>query len=113
MLRKKAKNDTTLCENFCTYYKPGRNEELECQGFVVVHQLIGKGRKLSQAKPGAASAPDERTREGLRGRVCSACSFREADCDFILSGGTAVPCGGFALLAHLLGIGDLKLEEIE
>jgi len=113
MPRKKAKSDTTLCENFCVYYKPGRNEELECQGFIVVHRLISKGRALSQKRPGTASAPDARTREGLKSRVCSACSFREADCDFMLSNGTAAPCGGFALLSHLLGSGDLKLEEIE
>jgi hypothetical protein len=113
MHRKKAKNDTRLCENFCKYYKPGRNEELECQGFVVVHRLISKGRKLSQERPGTVSAPDARTLAGLKGRVCSACSFREADCDFVLSGGTEAPCGGFALLSHLLGSGDVKLEEIE
>jgi len=113
MLGKKAKIDTTLCVNFCDYYKPGTNEELECQGFVVVHRLLKKGKRLSQARPGIASVPDARTREGLRSRVCSACSFREDDCDFMLSGGTAKPCGGFALLSHLLGSGDLKLEEIE
>ena len=113
MSRKKAKNATMLCVNFCTYYKPGRNEELECQGSVVVHRLIDKGRELSRERPGTASAPDAHTLEGLKGRVCSACSFREADCDFVLSGGTAAPCGGFALLSPLLGSGDLKLEEIE
>ena len=113
MSRKRAKEDATLCVNYCQYYKPGRNEELECQGFVVVHRLINKGRKLSQERPGTMSVPDARTLEGLKGRVCSACSFHAADCDFVLSGGTAAPCGGFALLAHLLGHGDLKLEEIE
>jgi len=113
MPRKKAKSDTTLCENFCVYYKPGRNEELECQGFIVVHRLITKGRPLSREKPETASLPDVRISEGLKSRVCSACPFREADCDFILSGGTAAPCGGFALLSHLLGSGDLKLEEID
>ena len=113
MSRNKEPNLLELCVNHCTYYKPGRNEELECQGFVVVHRLITKGRRLSQERPGAASAPDARIRDGLKSRVCSACSFREADCDFMLSGGTAAPCGGFALLAHLLGHGDLKLEEIE
>jgi len=113
MLRKRAKEDTTLCANFCQYYKPGRNEELACQGFVVVHSLITKGRKLSQEKPAIAAKPDARTLEGLKDRVCSACSFREADCDFVLSNGTAMPCGGFVLLSHLLGSGELKLEEIE
>ncbi|MBS1125162.1 MAG: Radical domain protein [Nitrospirae bacterium] len=113
MSRKRAKKDTTLCINFCQYYKPGRNEDLECQGFVVVHGLIKKGRKLSQERPGISAKPDARTLEGLKGRVCTACAFREADCDFILSGGTAAPCGGFSLLAHLLGSRELKLDEIE
>jgi len=112
-LRKKGKADTTLCRNFCQYYKPGRNEELACQGFVVVHRLIGKGKPLSQEKPRRTAVPDARTVEGLKGRVCAACSFHEADCDFILSGGRASPCGGYALLYHLLGSGDLTLEELE
>ena len=110
---KQGKTDTTLCRNFCRYYKPGKNEELACQGFVVVHRLIEKGRRLSQDRPRRTSVPDARTIEGLKGRVCSACSFREADCDFILSGGTASPCGGYALLYHLLGSGDLTLEELD
>lgn len=113
MLRKKAKEDTVLCVNFCQYYKPGRNEDLACQGFVVVHGLIRKGRKLSQERPGIAAKPDAHTLEGLKDRVCSVCAFREADCDFILSGGTSAPCGGFALLSHLLGCRELNLEEIE
>lgn len=113
MPRKKAIKDTTLCVNFCQYYKPGRNEDLECQGFVVVRRLIDNGRKLSQERPGVASVPDALTFEGLKGRLCSACSFREADCDFVSSGGRASPCGGFALLSHLLGSGTVKLDEIK
>ena len=113
MPRQTATNATTLCVNFCTYYKPGRNEELECQGSVAVRRLMDKGRKFSQERPRATSVPDARVLEGLRCRVCSVCSFREADCDYAASGGTAEPCGGFALLSHLLGTGDLKLEEIE
>jgi len=105
--------DTTLCRNFCKYYKPGKNEELECQGFVVFHRLIGKGKQLSQEKPRRTAVPDARTVEGLKGRVCAACSFREADCDFVSSDGRAAPCGGYALLFHLLGSGDLTLDEIE
>jgi len=110
---KKTKADTTLCRNFCEYYKPGKNEELECQGFVVVHRLIGKGRSLSREKPRRTAVPDPLIAAGLKDRVCTVCSFQKADCDFILSGGTAPPCGGYALLLHLLGSGDLTLEEIE
>jgi hypothetical protein len=110
---KQGKTDTTLCRNFCRYYKPGKNEELACQGFIVVHRLIEKGRKLSRERPRRTTAPDRRTIEGLKGRVCAFCSFREGDCDFILSGGTASPCGGYALLYHLLGSGDLTLEDLE
>ncbi|MEK6745050.1 MAG: hypothetical protein AABZ15_15655 [Nitrospirota bacterium] len=110
---KKGRVDTTLCHNFCQYYKPGKNEELACQGYVVVHRLIEKGRHVSQDKPRRTAALDARTIEGLKGRVCAACSFRAADCDFILSGGTASPCGGYVLLFHLLGSGDLTLEELE
>jgi hypothetical protein len=110
---KKGKADTTLCRNFCKYYKPGKNENLACQGFVVVHRLIGKGKQLSQAKPQRTAVPDVKTVEGLKGRVCGACSFHESDCDFVLSGGTASPCGGSVLLFHLLGNGDLTLEELE
>jgi hypothetical protein len=114
MSRKKTgKADTTLCRNFCQYYKPGKNEELACQGFVVFHRLIGKGRQLSQEKPRRTAVPDAGTIEGLKGRVCASCSFQKADCDFVLSGGTASPCGGYALLFHLLGRGDLTLEELE
>jgi len=112
-VNKRSKGDTTLCRNFCQYYKPGRNEELACQGFVVVHRLIEKGGKLSQERPLRTAVPDAKTAEGLKGRVCAACAFREADCDFVLSGGTASPCGGYALLLHLLGSGDLTLEELE
>lgn len=111
--RRKEKTDTTLCRNFCRYYKPGRKEDPGCQGFVVVHRLIEKGRHLSQEKPRRIAAPDARTVEGLKARVCAACSFQAEDCDFVLSGGTASPCGGYALLFHLLGSGDLTLEELD
>jgi len=111
--KKKEKRDTTLCRNFCRYYKPGKNEDLACQGFVVVHRLIEKGRKLSQDKPRTSSIPDAATIEGLKGRLCKACSFHDGDCDFVLRGGTASPCGGYVLLYHLLGSGDVTLEEIE
>jgi hypothetical protein len=110
---KRIKADTALCESFCRYYRPGKNEELACQGFIVVHELIKRGKKISSERPGTMATPDARTREGLKKKVCAVCEFHAADCDFVLTGGTAAPCGGFALLSHLLGTGELTLEEIE
>jgi hypothetical protein len=112
-MRKRTRTDTALCLNFCTYYKPGRNEELACQGYVVVQRLISGGRRLSQERPAKAARPNAATLKGLQDRVCLRCSFREQDCDYIATGGNAPSCGGFLLLSHLLGTGELTLDEIE
>jgi hypothetical protein len=105
------KPDTTLCRNFCAYYRPGQNEDLMCQGFIVVHGLLRSGRRISLERPERSAAPARRSVESLRKRVCAVCSFRAADCDYIATDGAAAPCGGITLLSHLLGAGELKLEE--
>jgi hypothetical protein len=105
------KPDTKLCRNFCAYYRPGKNEDLLCQGFLVVHRLLQSGRRFSLERPVRTAVPDRRSAEGLRKRVCAVCSFRAADCDYIATEGAAAPCGGIALLSHLLGAGELALEE--
>jgi hypothetical protein len=101
-----------VCINFCQYYKPGKKEGLECQGFVVVQRLLRGGRPVSQRRPQRTATPGAQTVDKLKDKVCAACSFREADCDFILTNGSAAPCGGFALLSHLLGCGEIELEDI-
>jgi hypothetical protein len=113
MSRKKAADLIELCVNYCTYYKPGKNEELQCRGVVAVQRIITSGKALSFERPRHAAAPGAEIIEDLKGRVCSACAFRAADCDYILTNGAAPPCGGFALLSHLLGSGALTPDEIE
>jgi len=113
MSRNKEPNLLELCVNHCTYYKPGKSEELQCQGFVAVQRIVTSGKALPLERPRRAASPDLQAREGLKTCVCGPCAFREADCDFILTGGTAPPCGGFALLSHLLGSGVLTLDEIK
>lgn len=110
---RKPKADTTLCRNFCKYYKPGKNEELACQGFVVAYGIIGRGKSISLARPGKMTDADAAAADILKKRVCGSCDFRLDGCDFILTNGGASPCGGFALLSHLLGSGELKPEELE
>lgn len=110
---KGSKMDTTICLNLCSYYKPGKSEELACQGYVVVQRLISRGKALSQTRPARLVCPAVETLKGLRDRVCLRCSFREQDCDYIATGGSAPSCGGFLLLSHLVGSGELTLDEIE
>lgn len=112
-MQKRARRDTALCVNYCAYFKPGKNEDLACQGFLVVHGILRRGKRLPLGRPERTAVPDDRTLAELKERVCAVCSFRESDCDYVLSGGTAVPCGGFALLSHLLGTGDLRLRDID
>lgn len=112
-MQKRAKRDTTLCRSFCTYYKPDRNEDLACQGFVVVQRIIESGKALPQERPAETRSPDARSRRALETRVCGRCSFREQDCDYAATGGEAPACGGFQLLAHLLATGELTPDEIE
>lgn len=110
-MKKKEGRVKELCENHCTYYKPGRNEDMACEGFMVVRRLIEQGRDIPLGRRGPG-------REGtgvaaaLRRSLCVRCGFHEADCDFILTGGKAHPCGGFVLLRHLLDEGKITIEEI-
>ena len=111
-MKKNTELAAVLCPNFCAYYKPGKNEELACEGFLAVGRLIEKGQKVPLGKrPPSPSSPASAA--GLREVLCRACPFHEADCDFILTNGKAAPCGGFVLLSHLLEAGDITLDEIK
>lgn len=104
--------DRTLCHTYCTYYKPGKNEEFLCEGYVVVHRIQGGGKVLRE-RPERLAAPDEETLKALRDRVCGRCSFRANDCDYSATAGRLPACGGIVLLSHLLGSGDLTLNDID
>lgn len=86
-----------LCGNFCSYYKPSKDEELACRGFVVVKRLIETGKQVS-FEGSSNIRPGPLTEEALRKVLCPTCPFYEGDCDFILQEGAALPCGGFILL---------------
>ena len=97
---------------YCAYYKPGRNEELACQGFVVVQQLIDGGTSIALEGPAQPVTHPGDMADALRDRMCPGCPFYEGDCDFILTGGSAPSCGGFTLLLHLLGAGSITIENV-
>lgn len=107
------KNEKALCLNFCKYYKPGKNEEFECRGAVIVRHLMQQGRRIPLERPADMSAPSSGAAAALRKAMCGDCEFFIDGCDFILTGGEAVPCGGFILLARLLDEGAVEIDDLK
>jgi hypothetical protein len=103
--------DERLCLNFCPYYKPSKNDELACMGFLVVETLIERGKKItfdtSEKKLNAV------TEETLMQNMCIDCPFYEDDCDFIQQKEKSLPCGGFTLLGNLLEANIIGIDDIK
>lgn len=99
-----------LCGNFCSYYKPSKDEELACRGFVVVKSLIEMGKQIPFEK--ADRRPSALTAEELRKILCPTCPFYGSDCDYILQEGEALPCGGFIFLGLLLDSGTIYIDDV-
>jgi hypothetical protein len=108
-MKKNAIGNRTLCLNFCSYYKPGKNEELACRGYQVVERMIREGRSLDLTK--ADCSFDCLRAEAVVLRMCVHCDFQKDGCDFMLDR-QALPCGGFILLAKLLESGAITIEDV-
>ncbi len=99
-----------LCLKFCSYYKPGKNEELACKGYMVVERLLREGKDLVFENNSCESSPELSDR--IVKTLCITCDFHEQDCDF-MQDRTARPCGGFVLLKKLLRSGVITIEDLE
>ena len=99
-----------LCLHFCPYYKSSKNEELACRGYVVVQSLMENSRQISFHARGGEVRPE--TVKALVQKMCKVCQFHKEDCDFILKGHKAPPCGGFLLLGHLVDEGTISIDDI-
>ena len=94
----------------CSYYKPGKNEELACGGYVVLERLALQGVPVARKK---TEQPRDRAGEASLARtLCMACPFHEQDCDF-MENSELPPCGGFLLLAQLLATKDISIEDVK
>ncbi len=98
-----------LCGNICSYFKPWKDEEIACEGFLVVERLVREGKSLPFEQFGLPT--DAAMQERLSRNLCSVCAFNEDGCDFIArrrdpsganDGKSPLPCGGFLFLAYLL-----------
>ena len=108
---KNSELNKKLCENFCSYYKPSKDSELACMGFIVTERLIKSGKKIPFDKSGQVS--DIAAGEKLILNMCASCAFYESDCDFILKEGKSLPCGGFILLERLMAKCIVTIDDIK
>jgi hypothetical protein len=106
---RKKELDKTVCLQFCSYYKPGKKEELSCGGYQVIDRFLEEGRRLRVEVSGSRCSAEDR--ECIVRAVCSTCSFREDGCDFIVNR-TAHPCGGFRMISQLIADGMLRIGEL-
>jgi len=108
-----------LCAPYCSFYKPGKDEELACNGFSVLMKLAATG--LEVTAPPEKGALQEQTEDELFGSVCLSCSFAREDCDFASwrrgeqKGRLRKemnPCGGFLFLGLCIDQGALDIQAI-
>jgi hypothetical protein len=99
-----------LCARFCPHYKPGKKEDLVCKGFLVVEGLIKGGRQIPFFV--TDRRPDPAIRNKLFHNLCAVCPFFEDGCDFVQQKERSSPCGGFILLAYLLGANIITIDNI-
>ena len=124
----------SLCEKFCPYYKPAKNEDLACLGFLIIERLTNKGVKITSEKRDRPLDPADSGR--LLRNMCIRCPFYDDDCDFAMvsrsnksvsstsakggngeqlpgQGHIPSPCGGFILLGYLLGENIINIDDIK
>lgn len=99
-----------VCLRRCSYYKPGKNEELACRGYLVLERLAVQGIPISPQK--AEQPRDSTGEELLIHTLCMSCSFHEQDCDF-MENRALPPCGGFLLLSQLLAAGEISIKDVK
>jgi hypothetical protein len=99
-----------ICLNYCVYYKPGKDENLACLGFLVIEKILEEGMTLDlEKRRDAAGSEAERM---LVREMCLRCPFYPEDCDYIIEKGDAAPCGGFVALRGLIQERCITLREV-
>jgi hypothetical protein len=107
----------TVCKGFCSYYKPSKDEELACRGFLVLEKLMKTGRdalfEKNEFPVPTGHQPNAVTSEGLARHICLSCPYYENDCDFADKKENTLPCGGFILLGGLIEAGLLDIDDVK
>lgn len=90
----------TVCERFCTFYKPDRDEPQKCGTYDFLRKNLTEGEveSISRITPREI----DRSCDGsIRDMVCAKCDFLADGCDY-RAGVDSPPCGGYTIIAHML-----------
>jgi hypothetical protein len=92
--------ESLICEKFCDFYKPGREEREKCGTFEFLRRNLTL-RELKRASEETPKGPDRSADTAIKDMACSGCGFLPDGCDFRAGSGDT-PCGGYAIVNHLL-----------
>ena len=98
-----------LCTRFCSFYKPSRDAELSCGGYLAIQRLQA-AKRLDLASCRKTYSSD--TGERIAAILCIACPFCQDDCDFAQRVTGASPCGGFIVAASLMEQGVISIDDL-
>lgn len=87
-----------ICQGFCSFYKPGK-EELTCETYNFLVRNLTEV-ELKRAIQGIDKTADFSCDDYIREAVCSRCDFLKEDCDF-RGGRISPPCGGYIIVENL------------
>lgn len=99
-----------LCLRHCPYYKPTKDEETFCRGYIVVKGLIRQGKRLPVGKLSPSRSAGFEAEVG--GRICKGCPYITDDCDYSAGVESAPPCGGLIVLAVFVELGIIGIDDI-
>ncbi|MFO7930158.1 MAG: hypothetical protein ACQETG_05005 [Thermodesulfobacteriota bacterium] len=106
-----------ICRPLCMFFSEDEKEEMACLGARAAAVLYENGIiKPGQIKDILKQRDVwEKHRADLGSVLCSACEFRQEDCDFQSPepSDDLEPCGGYILLAYLLEKRELDIRQVE
>jgi len=108
-----------VCAGYCAFYKPGKDEELACKGFLVLRKLTLRWDET--AAKGEKKVIRNQTRDNLFAMLCVQCPFFDDGCDFAAgrreetretAKEDATPCGGFLFLGACIDRGSIDIQAL-
>lgn len=109
-----------LCAGHCAFYRADKDEELACQGFIVLQKLLELRHEIPAVVEKRSLQQD--TEDELFRSVCTTCPFFAGDCDYSewrtgvsseLPQKDINPCGGFLFLGYCIDQGNLDIRAID